>query len=267
MRKLLPLLAAVVLLTSACRLETNVTIDVNEDGSGSFTTELGLDEEMQGVLESFGGGEDLLSGLDLGGATPTETRVEGAMTYYSASQEFTDVAELESLLNDNQDQVAFDEFTLEVTEDGASFIAKTGPLSGQGELDPASLPFDPATLTEDIFSANIYVKLPGTVTTHNADEETSDGRLRWAISLTDPLDMEAETTFGGSGIPWVPIGIAAVVVLGIGGFLMTRRKEDAATVALRATEAPPAPMDFSTTVDTGLPPDIDLPPELPPQQD
>ena len=244
MRKMWPVLAALVVLTSACRLETNVTINVEEDGSGTFVTELGLDDEMQGLLESFGGSEDLLSGLDLGGETPVETRTEGEMTYFAASQAFTDIAQLRSLLEENQDQAAFDDFQLDVDEDGALLVAKTGPLGTQDGVDVDSLPIDPSALTDDVFSANVFVTLPGKVVRHNANEVMADGRLRWQISLTEPLDIEAESSLTEGGLPWLPIGIAAVAVLGIGGFLVTRRKDDSSSAALRATEAPPAPMDF-----------------------
>ena len=269
MRKMWPVLAALVVLTSACRLETNVSISIVEDGSGSFVTELGLDEEMQSLLESFGGSEGLLSGLDLGGVTPTETRVEGGMTYYSASQSFSTVAELQGLLAENQDQAAFEDFQLDVDEDGDLLVAKTGPLTGQDGVDVDSLPFDPTALTDEAFSANIFVTLPGKVVRHNADEEMSDGRLRWAISLTDPIDIEAESSLTEGSFPWLPVGIAAVALLGVGGFMLTRRREDASAAALQATEAPPAPMGFGEPVTPGEPglgaPQSQLPPELPPK--
>jgi hypothetical protein len=239
-----PVLAALVVLTSACRLETNVTINVAEDGSGTFVAELGIDDEMQGLLESFGGSEDLLAGLDLGGVTPAETRTEGDMTYFAATQAFTDIAQLQAILDENQDQAAFEEFQLDVNEDGALLVAKTGPLSTQDGVDVDALPIDPSALTDDVFAANVFVNLPGKVVRHNADEVMSDGRLRWKISLTEPLDIEAESSLSEGGVPWLPIGIAAVAVLGIGGFLVTRRRDDASSSALRATEAPPAPMGF-----------------------
>jgi hypothetical protein len=245
-----PVLAALVVLTSACRLETNVTINVAEDGSGTFITELGIDEEMQGLLESFGGSEDLLAGLDLGGITPAETRTEGDMTYFAASQAFTDIAQLRALLDENQDQAAFEEFELDVNEDGALLVAKTGPLSTQDGLDVDALPIDPTSLTEDVFAANVFVTLPGKIVRHNADEVLPGDRLRWSISLTEPLNIEAESSLTEGGLPWLPIGIAAVAVLGIGGFLVTRRRDDASSVALRATDAPPAPMGFGDSSGT-----------------
>lgn len=264
MRKLLPLVAALVVLTAACRLETNVIIDVNDDGSGTITTELGLNQEMQDLLESFGGSDDLLSGLDLGDGTPTETRVEGDMTFFAATQEFASPAEVQSVLDQNQDQASFEEFQLSVDEEGALLIARTGPLSDQDGVDLESIPFDPAELT-DAFSANILVNLPGEVTEHNADEVLADGTLRWAISLTDPLDIQAESSFGGGGVPWLPIGIAALIVLGGGAALAMRNREDKSTAALAAAEVPAPPVDFGTPaggeIDTGLPP------ELPPQPD
>ncbi len=124
MRKMWPLLAALVVLTSACRLETNITIDVNDDGTGMFTTEIGLDDEMSEILEGFGGA-DLLGSLDLGDGT-SETRTEGAMTYVSSSQTFASTEELKGVVEANDDQASFDEFELEVDEAGARVVAKTG---------------------------------------------------------------------------------------------------------------------------------------------
>lgn len=273
MRKMWPVLAALVVLTSACRLETNLIMNVNDDGSGTLTTELGLDQEMQDALASFGGGgDDFLSGLEFGDATPTETRTEGDMTYYGATQDFASIDELRDFLDSNQDQADFEEFRLEVDESGARLVARTGPLDAQGGLDDGSLPFDPSTITDDFFSANIFAKLPGNVTTHNADEVMADGSLRWSISLTDPIDIQAESSFGGGGVPWVPIGIAAVVVLGVGAFLVARNRGDAtASAALASTPAPPAPGDFSDPAAraiggaTETAATADLPPEFPPQ--
>jgi len=245
-RKMWPVLAALVILTTACRFETNATFEINDDGSGRFMAELGLDDEMRDLLESFGGGDDLLSGLDIGGGEPVETRIEGDMTFFSSSQSFADTAELKAILENNNDQVTFEELDLEVDERGARFVAKTGPLAAADGIDINSLPIDPTTLTDDVFSANIFVKLPGNLDKHNADEVMSDGRLRWAISFTDPIDIEAESNFGGGGIPWLPIGIATITILGVGGFLVARRSsQDAAAAAVGSMQAPPAPMDFS----------------------
>ena len=266
MRKMWPVLAALVVLTSACRFETNASIEVNEDGSGTFTTEVGLDEEMRNALEGFGNADEFLAGFDLGDGTPTETRTEGDMTYESSTQSFADVAELQQVIEANEAQAAFEEFTLEVTEDGARLVARTGSLADQTGVDTDALGFDLATVSDDIFSANIFVTLPGTLKTQNADEIMADGRLRWIISVTEPIDIEAETALGNNGVPWVPIGIAAVAILGVGAFATTRKKGDGAKAALESTEAPPAPMDFSAPATGGdAAGHSELPPELPPQ--
>lgn len=269
MRKMWPLLAALVVLTSACRLETNVNIDVNDDGSGTFTAELGLDEEMSEILEGFGGSAELLGGLDLGDGA-TETRTEGDMTFISSSQTFASTDEVKTIVAENEDQATFEEFELDVDEEGALFVARLSPFAGEDGTDAESLPFDLSSLTDDVFSANIFVSLPGNVTEHNADEVMADGTLRWALSLTEPINITAESSFGGGGIPWLPIGIAAVAILGIGGFLAMRSRGDKSADALRATQAPPAPMDFTASPAQGTEPaggvagDSGLPPEFPP---
>lgn len=269
MRKMWPVLAALVVLTSACRLETNVMINVNEDGTGTFTTELGLDDEMNEILEGFGGSAELLGSLDLGDGA-TETRIEGDMTYVSSSQSFASIDELKAVVAENEDQATFDEFEFDVDEDGARIVAKLAALAGEDGVDTDSLPFDLSSLSDDAFSASIFVTLPGNVTEHNADEVLADGTLRWKVSVTDPIDIEAESTFGGDGVPWLPIGAAAVAILGIGGFLAMRNRGDKSSEALRATEVPPAPMDFSSspesageTTGTGFG-EFERPPDLPP---
>jgi hypothetical protein len=84
--------------------------------------------------------------------------------------------------------------------------------------------------------------------------------------VTEPIDIEAETSFGNNGIPWLPIGIVAVAILGAGAFLVTRKKDDAARTALQSTEVPPEPMDFSgPAAGAAGAEQSELPPELPPQ--
>jgi len=266
MRKMWPVLAALIVLTSACRLETNVTIDVAEDGSGTFVAELGLDDEMRGLLDSFGGSDELLAGLQLGDGT-SETRTEGEMTYVSATQSFADLDTLREVVRSNQEQITFEVFEIDVDDDGARVIAKTGSLAGANDIDTDSLPFDVSSIGPDVFSANIFVKLPGDRATDNADEVMADGSLRWSISVTDPINIEAETTFGGGGLPWLPIGVGAIAVLGVGAFMVARKQGDAASTALAATEAPPAPLDFSDPAGASfevLDP-AEIPPEFPPQ--
>lgn len=266
MRKMWPVLAALVVLTSACRLETNVSIDVNEDGSGVFTAEIGLDQEMRDALEAFGGSDELLSGLDLGEDCPPETRTEDDMTYVTCTQPFADTAELQAVLAANADQASFEDFDLEVTEDGARVVAKAEPLAGGDRTGTDELPIDLGSLSDDLFSANVFIKLPGTLARENATEIMADGRLRWAISVTEPIDIEAETSLGNNGIPWLPIGIAAAAILGLGAFATTRSRGDGAKAALQSTEAPPAPMDFSAPTPGGDGAEQpELPPELPPQ--
>src|SRR4030066_298405 len=45
MRRLLPLVALLALLTAACRIESNIGAQINTDGSGVITAEIGYDKE------------------------------------------------------------------------------------------------------------------------------------------------------------------------------------------------------------------------------
>ena len=76
MRKIWLLALTAALLTTACRIETNVLIDINADQTGSFGFEFGMDDEFRQLMASEGGGfevDDLLGGFtgDLPGATAT----------------------------------------------------------------------------------------------------------------------------------------------------------------------------------------------------
>ena len=58
----------------------------------------------------------------------------------------------------------------------------------------------------------------------------------------------------------------AVVVLGVGAYAVTRRKDDPAKTALESTAVPPAPMGFGdAAAEAGGTAQSELPPELPPQ--
>jgi hypothetical protein len=246
MRKLVLLLGVAALVIGGCRLDASVSIDIAEDGSGSYSIEAGLDQELRDLLGQFGvSAEDLVqtlqSGLPEGSST---TREEGDLTYFVNSVSFSDPQEVEDTIAGASEATGgdslFDRFVLEVNEDGARIEAKL-------DVNLADVPLDTTQLQADALQANFYARLPGTVTSHNADEELADGRLRWALPITGgTLDIQAESSFGGGGVSTpLLIGIAALVVLGGGALLLARvgRKDSVAAVA--AAPPPPPPMDFT----------------------
>ncbi len=214
MRRYVLAFFGLALLLSACRIESNIMLDINEDGSAVVGAEVGFDEEMLNLV-SQGGGDpsDILSELpDLGGEgfEPIE-RVEGDMTYYGAT---TVVDNLSTYDFGGLQGETFSEFSYEFDDSSATLAAKVD-ATGLGDLGGGDLPIDPSQITGEIFSANVIVTMPGTVKEHNADEVRSDGSLVWKLPLTGTKDIFATSSFGGSAANWIWFAIAAILIVGV----------------------------------------------------
>lgn len=214
MRKYTLAFFALGLLLSACRIESNILLDISEDGSAIVGAEIGFDEEMLDLV-SQGGGDpsDILGELpDLGGegVEPIE-RVEGDMTYYGAQTSIDDLSTYD--FNGLQGET-FSEFSYEFDDSSATLAARV-ESTGIGDLGGEDLPIDPSEITGDIFSANVIVMMPGTVTEHNADEVRSDGSLVWKLSFTGTKDIFATATFGEPSSNWIWFVIGGVLLLGV----------------------------------------------------
>ncbi len=230
---LILLAATAALLVVSCRAEVNIALDVEEDGSGTVAFELGTDEEFREFMTSFGADpEDLFGELESGLGDAEGTAIEredGDMSFKGVEVEFDDVDQISSVLGGAAgDFGGFDTFTFEVTDTGAVFDAT---LSAP-EQDPGDDlgGFDPSLLTDDVFSANFILEMPGNVTSHNADTVLPDGRLAWALPLLGgTVDFHAESDFGGSGFPWlwVILGIALLVgiIAVIAAVILGRRQQ------------------------------------------
>ena len=85
MRKYLIIFALLSIALSACRVESNIILDINKDGSATVGAEVGFDQEFRNLIEQSGGSpDDILSDLpDFGGqdVQPIQ-RTEGDMTFY-----------------------------------------------------------------------------------------------------------------------------------------------------------------------------------------
>ncbi len=215
MKKLLLVVAGIALLAVACRAEVNVLVDINQDRSGSATFEFGLDDEFKNLIESSGGStEDLLEEANLAaeGGVAT-TRTEGDMTYTGVRKDFTDVDEIVGdLTGESNSDGPFTDFSFEMDGKTAEL---TATISAP-EQDAGDLPIDPSTITDDIFSSNFILSMPGTVVEHNADEVLPDGRLRWDLPiLGGTKEVHALSEFGGSSLWWLWIVLGVVLVVGV----------------------------------------------------
>jgi hypothetical protein len=242
MRRTLLLGSVVVLLTTACRAEANFLLNVTDDGSGTITAEVGVDDELLELINQFGDGEEDLFNLVPEGQD-VETRREGDMTFYSAAQSFTDTEDLRQQAGVFADaDVVFSELDLVVEDGGAQLRAKIEAPDSAATLEGLGAG-GLQDIGEDIFSSSLVVDLPGTLEDSNADEVLSDGRLKWDIPLLGgTVDIQATTSGSGSGAPIGLIAAIIAVVLVIGGAIVwSQRRRKSSIEAIEATTAPAAP--------------------------
>jgi len=242
----LAVIAAAALVLAACRAEVNVSLAVEEDGSGVMAFELGLDEEFRELMASQGADPDDLFGdleTDVEGGTVIQ-REDGDMSYQGVEIEFDDVSEVEGFLTDASSDFfgGFGTFSFEMDESTAVFDAT---LTADEQALAEDLPIDPSQFTGDFFTASFILSMPGTVTSHNADEVLADDQLRWDLPLLGgTTELHAESDFGGSDFPWLFLVIGIVVVFGIGAMvaavvMSNRREKQAVTAAAAASQQDP----------------------------
>jgi hypothetical protein len=265
MRKFVLLFSLLVLVLSACRIESNMKFDINEDGSAVVGIEIGFDDEFLQLIAGQAGGsvddvlDEMLSGLGGVGGDEVETRKDGDMNFYGTSMDVADLStwDWESFGEGG----AFSDFSYE-SGDTDKFMATLGSGLGEGQLgDLGDFGIDPSALTGDIISANLMVKMPGDVKTSNADEVQSDGTLVWNIPLTGTVTAQAESSDGSSASMWlwIILGILLVVAIvsGILAVVLTKKGsekavEDAAAAhkaEAAAAAVTTAPADETSTLE------------------
>lgn len=252
MRKYLFLIAMAALVLTACRAESNIIIDIEEDGSATISAEIGFDEEMLELLSQSGDDPAELFTQDLppeaAGVEPY-SRTSGEMTYYGISSSVDDL-ENNAFLDVGQEFAGeFAELSYTMDGDTATLTASIVSADIGGGL--GDLPIDPTDITGDIFTANLIVSMPGTVVEHNADEVRSDGSLVWNIPLTGSVDAIAVSDIGSgssSWIWWLLIGLLGIgIIAGIAAVIVSRKDskkavdQAAAAHAASAADTPPPP--------------------------
>lgn len=241
MRKYLVMFALLAVVLTACRIESNVILDIEEDGSAVVGAEIGFDEEFRELLGDMGEGspEDLFGELpDFGGENvqPTE-RTEGDMTFYGVTTTIEDLSTLDASSTAGE---AFETFSYTFDDETATLSATVAPTDlGDAGGD---LPIDPSMITDEFFSANVVVTMPGTVTSHDADEVRSDGTLVWTIPLTGSKSISATSDLGSGGtsnlvliglVVLLVVAAIAVVIVSI----MNRRRSQAAVDSAAASHS------------------------------
>ena len=249
MRRLFVISALVVLVATACKIETNIGAVINKDGSGTIVAELGMDEEAKGFFLQEG--QDPFEGQALSSEPGARTREEtrGDLTFYIIEVDVADVTNFQDQMVAGSDDL-LSNFDITVTDDKVTVSATadaTDTLGSQAEG------FDP-TVFQDSISANVRITMPGRILSHNADS-VEGNTLIWEIPvLGGSLDIQAESDPNGtpagdsSGFPMWILAIVAVVVVAIVVYVvMQRRKPAVAGTAVTGT--PP-----TGTGDTTAPP-------------
>ena len=204
---------ALALLLSACRIESNIILDINYDGSAQTSIEIGLDKEMfelfeqNGVdpgalfdeLPDFGGG-----GLDF------ISRTDGDMTYTGVQTTINDLA---TFSFDDFGGSALSEFSYEYDE-SSSTVSAVVKAADIGNFGFGDLPVNTSMITGDIFSASVVINMPGNVVEHNADEVGNDGSLIWRLPLTGTKEIYATSEFGGLSFSWIWFVVGGVLIIG-----------------------------------------------------
>lgn len=238
MRRLFALAAVLVLVTAACKIETNFGAVINADGTGTVIIELGVDEE---AAQFFLDGTDPFADQELADAPGARTREEkrGDLTFYIVELDVDDVTEMQEGLVGAEGGVLND-LTITVTDDRVTVSGSASAEESVGEAEGLDLDI------ADIFSASVYFTMPGGIVSHNADRQ--DGNtLYWDVPLTGgDLNIQAESdpngtpaSGGGGGFPVWAIGLLAVAVLAAAWYFMKGRSGGAAPAAAADTPPPP----------------------------
>ena len=255
------LVAAALLLVATGCIRTEVSIEVNEDGSGVMGFLLAFDRQLMSALEAFGDDEAgfdtdmLLEDIDVDdlplGAT-VEPYEEGDFTGVVFRVPFEDgddiAATLARIASDagdgaplDSDEGPFDEFELARHGDEWRFAALVDPASDETfdefAEDEGSLDFARALFGDAMFT--VRLKLPGEVTEHNADSIETDGTLRWEIDLfsDEARELHATADAGSTGgflgvlgadnvgDGWLMIGVLVVVgaLIALAGWFAVRQ--------------------------------------------
>jgi hypothetical protein len=233
MHKLWRLAILVALITASCRIEANLDLAIEDDGSGTYTAEVGLDEELQQALAAIGDPDEILSALDFGVPdASTSERIEGDMTYSVVTATFDDASELTEMIREGVDGNPFERFDITVDDEGARVDAAvqlpeglTSTIAGAEDL-PANLE---AAVT-------IQIAMPGRVVSSNADRTIGTNELVWDIDFTDTeVVIEAESTFQEDGFPfWIIALVLLVAAALVAWWLWSKRQEETAIARIEA---------------------------------
>ncbi len=281
-KRLFLLVAGAALIASAC-VKVNMTIEVDDDGSGTINGLVAVDYKAFGDLANTFGDEagfdqdqicsdfqsdSGLQGTEFDQVTPYN---EGNFCGAEFSTRF-DPGQLQTALG------AMDAGLVTVDRQGDNW---TFDLAfDAGDFDTAGTEGMPGF--DDIFDGAEYpvrVKLPGKQADHNGDFIDNEGFVVWDIDLMNPpsrLFLETEPGDpiigsqsagggdGGGGATTVIIIVGLVLVaLGVAAYFITRNKKSAAAAQGAGADIAPQMPTAPPVADPGVPVQDFAPPAEP----
>lgn len=236
------LLTVAVLLTG-CRIGVTTDVTVDRSGGGEVAVAVRIDGATLRDLDAAGvdPGFDVALGLGPDPRWRSERTIDAdgglILTYRSSFVDGTEATALLAELSDGvapQDPALRLDVTVTTERTGAVRIDGSGSLSPPATLGVSvdGAPVGPvdeelAALTAQAVRAQLVVRVPGRVVTHDAD--VVDGRtLRWTV----PVGAARPITLEAAGIaPWrrIPGWLTVVVpLLAVVAMLVARRSRRAA---------------------------------------
>ncbi len=234
MRRYLPLLLVLALVSTACKVRFDTALTINADESGRFAIEMGFDEEFRALSEESGGGEfgDLTSGMeDVPANWGVEEFTDGEFEGIRIFVDFDNLAQLNASLDElaaaSDDPAASGDMfgDLQVSRDGDAFSFRTDPLTLGDDLGAESgfEGLDMSAMLDQFFQIRLKVTLPGTPGDHNADLVEGNTFI-WNIGVADEgSSFFANSSGGGSGLNPAFIAVA-VLLLAIAAWLVLARR-------------------------------------------
>ncbi|MEA2451699.1 MAG: hypothetical protein QOG04_409 [Actinomycetota bacterium] len=228
--------ALLLVLLASCRTETVLVI--NEDGSGTFTSEIEMENRYFQLLSQEG---DPIQGLEdnaKNASFPVTTeRLDTDKTKgLRASFEFSDIEDMKAKfaeLNNADEQGAsalWADATIEETDSGWMFEAEQSGGFGGAESEQV---LDPEEL-DKILDSKTTVTLPGPKGENNATEAVeSDGSttFTWDLNPATATHLSAHTVYPESLLDKLlgPLGLGilgGLILIGGAFFFMKRRTPD-----------------------------------------
>jgi len=230
----------VAVLLAGCKLRYDTVVVIEEDLSGTLGFEISADEELRDAVSGFGDGIDPLAASDalleqVPEGWEAEQFTEGAFEGARTSTSFANLEELNALVGELNQQAggagaSTDLLELSASEDGGmitiegkvgSFFDEIGTQAGG-----LGVPLDPSLITQGL-DLRLLVTMPGEITDdHNGSIDVETGRLEWVFAPGNTDFRAVSDTSSSNGAIIGTVVLVAVVALGLGLWMMQKRRPD-----------------------------------------